>query len=130
MTRHALIIDDNFSNLTVLAQLLELEGVASTKVQDAGKLQSTLIGLPKTDVVFLDLEMPEVDGYRVHELLKADPRFQTVPIVVYTVHVSEIQAARKSGFHSFLSKPLNPDRFPDQLNKILRDEPVWTTTSF
>ena len=45
----------------------------------------------------------------------------------YTVHVSEIGVARDLGFHSFLGKPLDVDKFPEQLKRILNDEPVWVT---
>jgi CheY-like chemotaxis protein len=77
------------------------------------------------DVVFLDLEMPDIDGYAVLEILKSDNRFDTVPIVAHTVHFGEINNAQHVGFHSFLGKPLNIDRFPDQLARILIGEHVW-----
>jgi CheY-like chemotaxis protein len=128
-TPHALIIDDNASNLGVLGELLSLEGVSFTKVQDPTKFQSVSKTLSRVDVVFLDLEMPELDGYKVLELLRADSRYDDVPVVAYTVHVSEINVARDMGFHSFLGKPLDADRFPDQLARILRGEPVWGISS-
>jgi CheY-like chemotaxis protein len=83
--------------------------------------------LAAIDVVFLDLEMPGANGYQVLEKLRADPRFQSVPVVAYTVHVSEISVAHEQGFHSFLGKPLDADRFPDQLARILSGESVWET---
>src|SRR5215207_10197663 len=128
-TPHALIIDDNASNLGVLGELLSLEGVSFTKVQDPTKFQSVSKTLSRVDVVFLDLEMPQLDGYKVLELLRADSRYDDVPVVAYTVHVSEINVARDMGFHSFLGKPLDVDRFPDQLARILRGEPVWGISS-
>ena len=128
-TPHALIIDDNASNLGVLGELLSLEGVSFTKVQDPTKFQSVSKTLSRVDVVFLDLEMPQLDGYKVLELLKADSRYDNVPVVAYTVHVSEINVARDMGFHSFLGKPLDAERFPDQLARILRGEPVWGISS-
>jgi len=122
---HALIIDDNANNLGVLAELLSIEGVNYTKVQDPRKLDAALKPLSKVDVVFLDLEMPGINGYEVLDQLKADARFNGVPVVAYTVHVSEINQARNFGFDSFLGKPLDPDRFPDQIRRILNGESVW-----
>jgi two-component system, cell cycle response regulator DivK len=61
------------------------------------------------------------------EKLKADARYQQVPIVAYTVHVSEINVAYQRGFDSFIGKPVDPDRFPGQLARILRGEAVWET---
>jgi two-component system cell cycle response regulator DivK len=37
----------------------------------------------------------------------------------------QIAKARAAGFDGFLGKPLDPDRFPDQIRRLLRGEPVW-----
>jgi two-component system, cell cycle response regulator DivK len=124
---HALIIDDNKDNLGILAQLLSLEGVSHTGINNPARVKDALTQLERVDIVFLDLEMPGIDGYNVLKMLKADARFKTVPVVAYTVHVSEINTARQLGFHSFLGKPLDADRFPEQLARILRGEHVWVT---
>jgi len=122
---HALIIDDNSDNVGVLAQLLSMEGVSYTGVLDTRRLDAVLQKLARVDVIFLDLEMPNVDGYTLLQTIKSNPTLKTVPVVAYTVHVSEISTARKLGFHSFLGKPLDADRFPDHLARILRGEGVW-----
>jgi CheY-like chemotaxis protein len=122
---HALIIDDDANNIGILAQLLIWEGLSYTQVLSATELKKILPVLQKVDVVFLDLEMPDVDGYAVLEMLKLDNRFDTVPIVAHTVHFGEINNAQHVGFHSFLGKPLNMDRFPAQLARILNGEHVW-----
>ncbi len=123
--RHALIIDDNPNNLGILAELLTMEGVNSTQVQHIKHLSAALQDVAELDVIFLDLELPDATGYQLLETLKSDVRFQDVPIAAYTVHVSEVHVARNKGFHSFLGKPLDADRFPDQLARILRGEHVW-----
>ena len=125
--KHALIIDDNSKNVMVLARLLAAEGVQNTQITDPRKLASALQNLGVVDVVFLDLEMPMIDGFQVLDTLKSDDRFQSVPIVAYTVHVSEIGAAHQHGFNGFIGKPLDSDRFPDQLARILKGEGVWET---
>lgn len=125
---HALIVDDNANNLGVLAEMLSLEGVSYTKVLNPNLLEGVLDKLSQLDVIFLDLEMPDIDGYTILEFFKSDERFQHIPVVAYTVHVSEINTARRLGFHSFLGKPLDADRFPAQLAKILHGERVWATT--
>jgi CheY-like chemotaxis protein len=127
--KHALIIDDNASNVAVLAEMLSLEGLSSTKIQDTVYLGDTLGTLEQVDVVFLDLEMPGLNGYAVYDHLREDPRFEDVPVVVCSVHVSEINNVRDRGFHSFIGKPLNADLFPEQLARILRGEGVWEASS-
>lgn len=122
---HALIIDDNVDNVGVLEQLLTLEGVDYTSLHDPAKLDTSIGASSNFDVVFLDLEMPNMDGFQMLSKLKADSRFTNTPIVAYTVHVSEINEARNRGFDSFIGKPLDADSFPNQLQRILNGKPVW-----
>ncbi len=122
---HALIVDDNQDNMAILAQMLSMEGIESTRIEDSTKLEKALLSLPKTQVIFLDLEMPKLNGYEIFNQLRSIDAFKNVPIVAYTVHVSEINTVRHLGFHSFLTKPLDQDDFPDQLARILHGESVW-----
>ncbi|MDZ4770789.1 MAG: response regulator [Chloroflexota bacterium] len=122
---HALIVEDNANNLAILAELLDSEGVSYTQILKPNQLDSAIEKLPKTDLIFLDLELPGVDGFTLLEQLRANPRFHDTPFIAHTVHTNQINVARKLGFHSFLSKPLDPDRFSDQLTRILSGERVW-----
>ena len=122
---HALIIEDNLKNVRILGTLLDHYLVKHTDVLNPVDIANMLPALDVVNVVFLDLEMPEVNGYDVLRVLKSDARFSAVPVVACTVHVSEASNARSAGFHSFIAKPLSPERFPDQLARILRGEHVW-----
>jgi CheY-like chemotaxis protein len=121
---HALIIEDDTKNMKILAQLLTLEGVTSTGVLDPNQLMDTLHSLDRLDVIFLDLELPHKNGFEIIEMLKQELD-GSIPIVACTVHTSQMDTAQDMGFHSFIGKPLHPDRFPEQLRQILSGEPVW-----
>lgn len=123
---HAIIIDDNANNVGILAALLDMQSVSSTPIVNPLKLAAALAESPPADVIFLDLELPGSNGYEVFAALRGDACFESVPIVACTVHLNEIGAARKFGFHSFIGKPLDMDRFGDQLERILRGERVWS----
>ena len=122
---HAFIIDDNGKSVRVLEMLLAKQGVKYTGVSHPDDLPTVLANLGQVDVIFLDLEMPSKDGYEVRAELRNDPSFDGVPIVAYTVHVSEMDTAYEQGFDGFIAKPLDSDRFPDQLARILNGEGVW-----
>jgi CheY-like chemotaxis protein len=122
---HALIIEDNNKNVQVLGNMLSKEGLTHTDILDSTLVAGVLQELDQVDVIFLDLEMQDLNGYDILQMLKSDVRFNSVPVVAYTVHVSEINTAYEYGFHSFLAKPLDSDRFPEQLAMILRGERVW-----
>lgn len=126
MSKHALVIDDNPKNVNILAMLLTEQGVSSTLVTHPNQLEAKLADLTPVDVVFIDLEMPGMSGFDVLHHLKADGRFVGVPMVAYTVHISEMNLANQEGFDSFLGKPLDSEKFPEQLTRILNGEGVWS----
>ena len=121
---HALIIDDDAYSIYIMERLLDQEGIAYTAIADPTHLDDVLQTLDKVDVVFLDLEMPQLDGYEVLTLLRQHIDSK-VPIVACTVHTAEIGKTRRHGFFSFVAKPLDLDRFSDQLHRILNGVAVW-----
>ena len=123
---HALVIDDNAPNLKVLAQLLTREGLQVSRISDPKAVVEALSQLESIDVVFLDLEMPGLNGYEVKNLIR-EQSHQTL-IIACTVHTGEITMVKHAGFDGFLGKPLSPEAFPGQLTRILRGEPVWEVT--
>jgi CheY-like chemotaxis protein len=122
---HALIIDDDLNNLVVLQQLLTNEGISYTAVQDSTQVEAILDDIEKIDVILLDLEMPDIDGYQLFEILQRYNALRGVPITACTVHTGESHNAQSMGFHSFISKPVDVHLFPDQIQKILDGSPVW-----
>ena len=65
-----------------------------------------------------------MDGYEVFRLLRSTLG-DDVPIVACTVHMNEISRARDLGFSGFHQQTARSERFPDQVKRILRGEPVW-----
>jgi two-component system cell cycle response regulator DivK len=83
--------------------------------------------MSQVDVIFLDLGLPDGDGYEVLAQLRKDPVLQHVPVVAVTARdaATEMALAQAAGFNGFLGKPLNRNRFPDQVRRILAGEGVW-----
>jgi len=123
-TIHALIIDDDAYNIYVMERLLDKENISYTAIRDLSGLVQLLQEEKSINIVFLDLEMPNKDGYEVIKILKKHLNPQ-IPIIACTVHTAEVNRARKIGFSGFIAKPLDLDRFPDQVERILKDETVW-----
>jgi CheY-like chemotaxis protein len=124
MTLHALIIDDDAYSVHIMERLLDLQDIRYTSIKDPTKLPPVLEGLEQVDIIFLDLEMPKLDGYEVLEILR-DHFGESTKIVACTVHTSQVNMTRKLGFSSFVAKPLDTDRFPQHLARILNGDPVW-----
>jgi CheY-like chemotaxis protein len=121
---HVLIVDDNETGIKVLAQMLSAMDVGSTGIQDPTQLSGMADTIQGMDVIFLDLEMPKIDGYEMLRIFK--DRFQvTAPIIAYSVHTSEINRAMELGFDGFLGKPLQIRNFPGYMARILKGDSVW-----
>jgi len=83
--------------------------------------------LPRLDLILMDIRLPYEDGYAAEKKIRASERFKAVRIVAVTAEASleQMNKARNSGFDGFLGKPLDPDRFPEQIRRILNGEEVW-----
>ena len=98
-----LLVEDNEMNQQVATELLESAGAVVT-VADHGGIAVKLLREgpqpPPFDIVLMDLQMPEMDGYTATRLLRADSRFKDLPIVAMTAHaLVEERAALSGGGH-------------------------------
>lgn len=124
---HALIIDDNITNIEVLARFLSsTREVQITQIQNPLNLAQVLPDLEQIDIAFVDLEMPNLNGYEVLKILRNNG--VEGYIIAYTVHTNEINTAREMGFDGFLSKPLRANTFAENLEKILSGESIWVVS--
>ena len=75
----------------------------------------------------MDIRLPYEDGYGALKKIRSSDRLKTVPIIAVTAEASleQMNKARAAGFNGFLGKPLDPDRFPEQIRRIMNGEAVW-----
>jgi signal transduction histidine kinase/CheY-like chemotaxis protein/ligand-binding sensor domain-containing protein len=115
-----LLVEDNEVNQQVATELLESAGAVVTVASHGGEAVKLLTEGDKADsfdVVFMDLQMPDMDGFTATRLLRGDPRFQNLPIIAMTAHalVEERQRCLDSGMNDHVSKPIDPDALFDTL---------------
>lgn len=125
----ALIIEDDETSIKVMVQLLKHVDMQAIIIKDSYDMGAQLARVSAPDVIFLDLEMPQANGYSVLEYIHREPNFANIPVVAYTTHTSHLNIAKEAGFHSFLGKPIDGKLFPSMLEKILNGEPVWEVPS-
>jgi DNA-binding response OmpR family regulator len=104
-----LIIDDDLDSREGYAEYLHAYGF------DVGTLSRATMALAeirrwKPDVVLLDLRMPQMDGWELLRVLRADPAGRTLPIVVLSAcsFAEDRSRAEQAGCDAFLSKPCTP----------------------
>jgi len=83
--------------------------------------------LPEVNLILMDIRLPYEDGYEALRKLRASEALRDIPVVAVTAYASDeqMQRSRAAGFDGFLGKPLDPDRFPAQISRILDGDPVW-----
>jgi two-component system cell cycle response regulator DivK len=123
-----LIVEDNLNNFILMTRLLAFLGVKKCEWKASGwKVLEFAETLGRIDLILMDISLPDADGFESHSSLRSDERFQSVPIVAVTADVSAANLARTraEGFDGFIGKPLDPERFPSQVRRILSGEEVW-----
>jgi two-component system response regulator len=83
---------------------------------------------PRPDLIFLDINMPKVDGHAVLRHLKSDDTLRSIPVVMFTTsnQEDEVAATYRAGANSYVTKPLTFPQFMEQVNAL---KEYWTLTN-
>jgi adenylate cyclase len=127
-TAHILIADDNRVNRLLLTRSVELLGYRAS-VAENGRVAMAQLRAHRFDLVLLDIEMPEMDGFEVLEAIKLDPALRNLPVIV-TSSVEGIESIVRCvelGAEDYLPKPVNQVLLKARLSsslekKHLRDQ--------
>lgn len=122
-----LVVEDNVSNFVLIARLLGFMGIHCEWKTSGYEVVEYADTLARLDLILMDIRLPYEDGYAAMKKIRISDRLKAVPIIAVTAEASQEQMnkARTAGFDGFLGKPLDPDRFPDQIRRILNGEAVW-----
>ena len=121
MKPRILLVEDNDNNRYLAQFLLEREGL-SVALAVNGKQALEAARLDKPDLVVMDIQMPELDGYETAEHFKSDPTLADIPLVGVSsfAMVGDRAKALKVGFAGYIEKPINPDTFAQEVSRFLK----------
>jgi CheY-like chemotaxis protein len=107
-----LVVDDNATNLKLMKLLLATEDCVVSTAQTA-QLALETIQRDGTDLLLLDLQLPDMDGLELTRLLKADPKNARLPIVAVTAYAmkGDEEKARAAGVDAYVTKPISKAEF-------------------
>jgi two-component system, cell cycle response regulator DivK len=122
-----LIVEDNVSNFVLMARMLGYIGVHCEWKTSGYEVVEYADTLPRVDLILMDIRLPYEDGYEALRKIRASETLKHIRVVAVTAYASEeqLQRARAAGFDGFVGKPLDPDRFPEQVRRMLAGEQVW-----
>lgn len=124
-----LVVEDNVSNFALIARLLGYLGIHCEWKTSGYEVGEFAEALPRLDLVLMDIRLPYENGFTALEKIRLSGKLKNIPVIAVTAEASmeQMNKARAAGFNGFLGKPLDPDRFPDQIQRILKGEAVWET---
>jgi CheY-like chemotaxis protein len=120
--KKVLIVDDDVRNLFALTGMLEHYAVHVLRAENGREALEVLQTTPDVDLVFMDIMMPEMDGYETIRAVRDQSRFRSLPIIALTAKAmkGDRRKCLEAGASDYLSKPVNRE----QLLSVLR---VWLT---
>lgn len=119
-----LVVDDEHDSLEVARMMLELAG-AQVLTASNGQEGLAMVEKARPHFILSDLSMPVMDGWNMMRELNLDRSTHDIPVIALTAHAmsGDRERAMQAGFVNYISKPLDPDKFINQLLSIVTDTP-------
>ncbi|MDR0861617.1 MAG: response regulator [Oscillospiraceae bacterium] len=122
--RHVLLAEDVEVNREIVMALLEPTQISIDCAVNGAEAVKMFVGAPdKYDVIFMDVQMPEMDGYEATRAIRAleIPRAQTIPIVAMTANVfrEDIDNCLAAGMNDHVGKPIDINEVLEKLRQYM-----------
>ena len=120
MAHRILLVDDEKDLLELVKVRLEANGFDVMTARDGLEALEKARG-EKPDLVILDVMLPKLNGYEVCTLLKQDPRYQNIPIVLFTAKTQEEdeKTGVGCGANAYVRKPFQPQELLEKIRSLL-----------
>ncbi len=120
--RHVLLVEDNEFNQLVAGELLRDVAGMHVTVAANGKEALTLLSSSLPDIVLMDVQMPEMDGYEVTRRIRQEPAWVDLPVVAMTAHAlpQDRERSLAAGMNDHVTKPFDPKELFQVLTQWIR----------
>ncbi len=118
--RHVLLVDDNeFNQLVARDLLVDMAGMRITVASNGREALQCMEQV--FDVILMDVQMPDLDGFEVTRRMRQDPRYASVPIIAVTAHATarHREECLAAGMNAYVTKPFDPDALIRKLEEWL-----------
>ncbi|MDZ4362615.1 hybrid sensor histidine kinase/response regulator [Brevundimonas sp.] len=121
-----LYVEDHPANADLMRHILPLLGPLTLHVATTGQAGLSLARDLQPDLILLDINLPDMDGFRVKARLDADPLTRGLPVVALTAdaRAETARRGRESGFTGWLTKPVGIPALATALTRALADRPL------
>jgi len=128
-----LYVEDEPMSRRVMSLMLETDMEFSNLVmfEDSTNFMDRVLELdPAPELIMLDIHMKPHTGFEMLTMLRNHDAFNNTPIIALTASVmnEEVQKLKQAGFDGCISKPIDMDEFPTQLESIAQGQKLWRIT--
>ncbi|MCK4977948.1 MAG: response regulator [Anaerolineales bacterium] len=118
-----LYIEDNPDNRLLVRRILQAEDYTVLDADNANQALEILQG-QRPDLILMDINLPEIDGYALTTQLKDQPGMRDIPIIALTANVMKGDRERtmEAGCDGYIQKPVDVDKLPHQIASYLEQE--------
>lgn len=113
-----LYVEDNFENRVLIRRVLEAEGY---QMFEASTEDETFkqIGDHHPDIILMDINMPDMDGYTLTAKIKERPEYQKIPVIAVTANVmrGDRERSLEAGCDGYIQKPIDVDILTEQIER-------------
>lgn len=117
---HILLVEDNDQNAYLVRFLLEKDDMVVYRA-NTGQAGLAQAKANPPDIILLDIQLPDIDGYEVAVALRKEAHFDQIPIVVLTSFAmpAEREKALAMGCNGYIEKPIAPLELAQQVRSFL-----------
>jgi PAS domain S-box-containing protein len=118
--KRILLVEDNEINQLIAQELLSQHGIETVIAENGARALETL-AQAAFDLVFMDIQMPVMDGYEATRAIRREPRWHNLPVIAMTAHAmsGDREKCLDAGMNDHLSKPIDPAELKNMLMRWL-----------
>jgi two-component system cell cycle response regulator DivK len=116
-----LYVEDNVDNRTLVRRILIAEGYNLLEAVNATQALEILKNT-KPNLILMDINMPDMDGYSLTAKIKDTPGLESIPIIALTANVmrGDRERSLEAGCDGYIQKPIDIDLLSEQIERFLR----------
>ena len=119
MKKKILIVEDNSDSREILQSIYNKDWTSPHKGPEQLRSDHILAEAEEPDLIFMDMDLPDVDGIKTTAMLRQNPKTSHIPVVALTAWMSALwqEKAEKVGITTYLIKPISPQMLKETIEE-------------
>lgn len=126
-----LIVEDNNDSREIMNLFITKMGYRAIKAKNSNEALA-FAEIEKPDLIFMDMDLPDIDGVKTTTILRQNPKTSHIPVVAITAWISALwqEKAAKAGIATYLIKPITPQTLKETIEQYTKSSPARSEMTF